>query len=100
MRSASKIKIKKINVTRKLQKHSRRKQASANVKLNKKTRKENWENQIEKTKTKKREDEGEELKKKMKERKVGSKNLNDSNGDAPASAPLSESKEMTPCIVH
>jgi len=28
---------------------------------------------IEKTKTKKREDEGEELKKKMKERKVGSK---------------------------
>jgi hypothetical protein len=50
--------------------------------------------------TKKREDEGEELKKKMKERKVGSKNLNDSNGDAPASAPLSESKEMTPCIVH
>jgi hypothetical protein len=39
----------------------------------KKLKKENKEKQIEKTETKKREDEGEELKKKMKERKVGSK---------------------------
>jgi len=50
-----------------------------NKKMGKKKnfRKENWEKKIEKTKTKKREDEGEKLKKKMKERKVGSKNLSD-----------------------
>jgi hypothetical protein len=40
--------------------------------LKKNLKKENKE-QIEKTKTKKKEDEGEELKRKMKERKVGSK---------------------------
>ncbi len=27
-------------------------------------------------------------------------NVNDGNGDAPTSASLSESKELTPCIVH
>jgi hypothetical protein len=39
----------------------------------KKLGKENKEEQIEKIETKKKEDEGKELKKKMKERKVGSK---------------------------
>jgi hypothetical protein len=41
--------------------------------MKKKLREKNWEKQIEKTKTKKREDEGKELKKKMKERNIGSK---------------------------
>jgi hypothetical protein len=40
--------------------------------FNKKLRKEHREKQIVKTEIKKREDEGEELKKKMKEKKVGS----------------------------